>query len=73
MLYEHGSFSLGYVFCALPIIALVAGHIEVTADDVMVCNILEHIKLRGISREVDILQHTVASSKKNSLAGRFSK
>lgn len=47
MLYKHGSFSLGYVFCALPITALVGGHIEVTADDVMVCNILEHIKFRG--------------------------
>lgn len=49
MLYEHGSFSLGYILCALPIVALVAGHIEVSANDIMVCNILEQINFGGVS------------------------
>jgi hypothetical protein len=47
MLHEHSSFSLGYILCALPITALVAGHKEVTANDVMICNILEQMKLGG--------------------------
>jgi hypothetical protein len=73
MLYEHRSFSLGYVRCALPKIALIAGHIKVAADDVMVYDILEQIKLGVCPVMVDMLPRTVASSKKNSLAGRFSK
>lgn len=40
MLYEHGRISFGYVLCALPIFALVGGHVEVALCDVMVCNVL---------------------------------
>ena len=53
MLYKHRSFSLGYVLCALPIIAFVTGYIEVSADDVMVCDILTQIRLlRSVVRWV---------------------
>jgi len=57
----------------LPAFALVTGHKEVAADDIMVCDILDHMVILGVSRGADMLQRTVASSKKNSLAGRFSK
>jgi hypothetical protein len=53
MLYKHRSFSLGYVLCALPIIAFVTGYIEISADNVMVRNILKQIRLvRSVVRWV---------------------
>jgi hypothetical protein len=47
MLYKHSYLPLGYVLRAFPVTALVGGHEEVTADDVMVCDVLEKIKVDG--------------------------
>jgi len=70
MLYEHGRVSFGYVLCALPIFALVGGHVEVALYDVMVCNVLGGDDVDR-SLLLDMWPRTVASSKKYSLAGRF--
>jgi hypothetical protein len=45
MLYKHRYFSLRYVLCAFPVFALVGRHEEVATRDVMVCDVLEKIKV----------------------------
>ena len=73
MLYEEGCIPLRYISYTLPVFALVARDIEVAPNDVMVRNVLHAKKLSVDYRDACHSWRTVASSKKYSFAGRFSK